>query len=112
MTCLRLCLAPHPGAEREALATLHAWLAGADVPAEARDRCELVLAELLNNVVEHVRPASPLRLIMAPGAGERLCITLINDGRPMPGDAPARAPSASAESDSLCPARERLLASH
>jgi Anti-sigma regulatory factor (Ser/Thr protein kinase) len=85
MACLRLCLAPHPGAVREALATLRAWLAGADVPAEARDRCELVLAELLNNVVEHARPASPVRLIVAPGAGGRLCIALSDGGRPMPG---------------------------
>ena len=85
--CLRLRLQAEPGAVRATLAQARFWLGGQNVPEPARDRCELVLAELLNNIVEHAcAPQLPamLRLILALGP-EGLHICLSDPGRPMPG---------------------------
>lgn len=83
---LRLVIPGTPLAVREGLRTLFAapMLRGLD--ADARGTAELVLAEVLNNVVEHAYAGHPgeieVRLGLMPGS--LLC--LVRDrGHPMPG---------------------------
>lgn len=75
-----------PGAVREALLELREKLQRARIDADLCGTMELVLAEAMNNIVEHAfdTPAQQsLRLEIRRGPG-RFKITLIDTGRPMP----------------------------
>jgi len=52
----------------------------------AAESCELVLAEAMNNIVEHAYPGQggPLRLTLLRD-GDRVTCRLLDHGRPMPG---------------------------
>ncbi len=66
------------------------------LPAEAVDSCELVLAEAMNNIVEHAYGGGDgaLRLTLLRGRHHVIC-RLLDQGRPLPGLAlpPARLPA-------------------
>ncbi|MFP4273637.1 MAG: ATP-binding protein [Paracoccaceae bacterium] len=59
------------------------------LPEERRQTLELVLAELLNNVVEHACASDRPGAIVIRGrrAGSALCFEVSDDGGPMPGGA-------------------------
>lgn len=61
----------------------------ADLSAEDRSTAEIVLAEVLNNVVEHAYAQHPgeIRLSLSVAADQLLCV-IEDDGAPMPGGAP------------------------
>ena len=72
---------------RAALIKVRAALAGRCVAADEIDRAEIVLAEVLNNIVEHAYAAAAageiaLRVDCAPGS---LRFEVADDGGPMPG---------------------------
>ncbi len=72
--------------------------------ADAVDCCELVLAEAMNNIVEHAYGAADgsLRLTLLRGRHRVIC-RLMDCGRPMPGLTlpPSRLPAPDASDDSL-----------
>lgn len=83
---LRMVFPGTPAAVRDALRAILAAPLLDGLDADARGSAELVLAEVLNNVVEHAYAGAPgdidLRLGLRPGG--LLC--LVRDrGRPMPG---------------------------
>ncbi len=84
--CAEYSLNGDPGSVREGLCRmlLSAPLAGLD--AATRGAAEIVLAEVMNNIVEHAYGAGggPIRLCMALRA-EGLCCRIEDRGRPMPG---------------------------
>ena len=57
-----------------------------DLPTDTADCCELVLAEAMNNIVEHAYGPTdgPLRLTLMRGRRRLIC-RLVDRGRPMPG---------------------------
>jgi serine/threonine-protein kinase RsbW len=76
---------------RAALQTLfHAHALGRLAPSD-RDAAELVLAEVLNNIVEHAQSARhgqiELTIRVTP---DGLACTVVDSGRAMPGDGPPR----------------------
>ncbi len=75
-----------PMAVRGALAEARAAWTAAEVAPGVRDAAELVVAEVLNNVVEHAqagRPDGVVTLATWPAEGG-LCCEVRDDGRPMP----------------------------
>lgn len=83
---IRLCLPAAPGAVRRALALIFDRLPPDQLDAEARINAEIVLAEALNNVVEHAygRVGGTIGLTLWPG-GEGLECLIIDRGNPLPG---------------------------
>ncbi|KUF12724.1 ATP-binding protein [Pseudoponticoccus marisrubri] len=76
-----------PEAVRDLLARLTAALQARDALPPPDSMWELVLAEALNNIVEHAygdRPAGRIALRIARGPG-RLRVDIADHGRPMPG---------------------------
>ena len=74
-------------AVRRTLAAVTGWLHRLPEPPAEPATVELVLAELLNNVVEHACAALPGRVIgleLWSGDGGLVC-RITDDGRPMPG---------------------------
>lgn len=94
---LRLSISAEQPSVRAALAEVTALLSGLAVAAEARALVELVLAEALNNIIEHAfacaTVVSPIRLCLTL-CQEGLHVTLVDEGQAMPrGRLPAgRAP--------------------
>ena len=80
------CFAADAGAVRAAL--VHARRAPVlrDLPSDAADCCELVLAEAMNNIVEHAYAdgSGPVRLTLMR-ARQRVICRLLDRGRPLPG---------------------------
>jgi serine/threonine-protein kinase RsbW len=80
------CFAADAAAVRAAL--IHARRASVlrDLPADAADCCELVLAEAMNNIVEHAYAESggPVRLTLMR-ARRRVICRLLDRGQPLPG---------------------------
>jgi serine/threonine-protein kinase RsbW len=85
---LRLVFGSDPFAVRRALAALTAGLAPHLPTPEDRDTVEIVLAEVLNNIVEHAYCAGSgqIELCIRPTA-EGLVCAIADDGLPMPGGA-------------------------
>lgn len=80
-------LAAQSGAVRGALARVRHALARAGVTEEACGRCEIVLAETLNNIVEHAycdTAAGDIRLLVELSPSHVLA-TLTDRGRALPG---------------------------
>lgn len=87
---IRLSLRAEPVAVRAALDRLRADLLGAGIAGEDVAVAELVLAEVLNNVVEHAfsdLDGGRIELTVAPGETGLSC-EVRDNGRPMPGGAP------------------------
>lgn len=86
----RIVLASDPMAVREALGRLVQALRLQALPDEDCGTAEIVLAEALNNVVEHAYAASPgeIELTVTLSGGALTC-TIRDQGRPMPGALPA-----------------------
>lgn len=86
-------------AVRAALAALARALLAHLPSAEARGTVELVLAEVLNNIVEHAyrSGSGPIELRLRPGP-DGVEVFVADEGRPFPGGVlpPARRPSAQA----------------
>jgi serine/threonine-protein kinase RsbW len=95
----------HPLAVRQAIGGVLRSLVHVPLDAEARQSLELVLAEVLNNVVEHaLKDHRGGRIALRAGiAGGRLVAEVSDDGAPMPGDAlpPGRVPSGDSALDDL-----------
>ncbi|MDE3028843.1 MAG: ATP-binding protein [Paracoccaceae bacterium] len=86
---LRLIFESDPMAVRVALISVLAHLSPLLSGPDDRDNAQIVLAEVLNNIVEHAygnRPGSIELFIRPTGAG--LCCDVIDDGTPMPGHTP------------------------
>lgn len=73
-------------AVRDVLSGLPAWPPFAALIADTRDVIELVLAEALNNIVEHayVEASGPVLIGLDP-IPKGLIVTIYDQGRPMPG---------------------------
>lgn len=84
-------------------ANLAAVMAGLDrlgIPPDLRDRAELVLAEVMNNIVEHAYAGQPGQIDLAITlVADGLCCRVSDGGRPMPQGAPpaARLPALRAD---------------
>ncbi len=78
-------LASHPPAVRDFLVALEKWMDRSEVCEELRTSTELVLAEVLNNILEHARPdfAAPIDVTVRAGCDVRCRV--IDRGSPMPG---------------------------
>lgn len=79
-----------PLAVRALLGELFARPDLASLPPSVRDAAELVLAEVLNNIVEHAYDGANGRIgVWAQRAGHRVTCRVTDHGRPMPnGQAP------------------------
>lgn len=73
---------------RHALRTMFDTLLLRGLPEDHRGTAELVLAEALNNIVEHAygRPAGQICITLNLGPGDLVC-RIEDTGKPMPGDA-------------------------
>lgn len=82
---LRLIFVADPLTVRESLARIMASPEVALLSAEVRATVELVLAEVLNNIVEHAYAAGPgqVSLTLRSGSGG-LCCDVVDAGVPMP----------------------------
>jgi serine/threonine-protein kinase RsbW len=91
----RHALRARPGEVRRALGRLRPALARLSPPGEDPELAEIVLAEVLNNIVEHAggpRGGARVAVALWPAAAGILC-RVRDDGRPLPGhDLPAAAP--------------------
>lgn len=87
---LRIVLEPRFEAVRTALADALAGLGYLGISEEERGTLEIVLAEALNNVVEHAARAGGIELRIN-GAGRTLRCAVIDDGEPMHGTIEERA---------------------
>ncbi|SLN68468.1 Blue-light-activated histidine kinase 2 [Aquimixticola soesokkakensis] len=87
---VRLILPATPTAVRRALGSLRAGLCAQDLDAEELGTIELVLAEVLNNVVEHAYENSGRGTIeVRVNTGDRgLYFTVQDEGKPMPENMP------------------------
>jgi serine/threonine-protein kinase RsbW len=83
-----------PLAVRGALATLWSALAPLKLAPEASETLELVLAEVLNNIVEHAYPDGARGEISVTGqkTGNRFYVSVKDSGCPMPGLTPPATP--------------------
>lgn len=93
---VHLCIPARPDAVRRALRQLDQASAAAGLSADARISVEVVLAEVLNNIVEHAYAgqSGEIRITVSPGQ-MGLQFQVADDGRPMPGDVlPAGLPPA------------------
>lgn len=100
---LRLVFDSDPFAVRRALAVLTAGLAPHLPTSEDRDTVEIVLAEVLNNIVEHAYCAGSgrIELCIRPTA-EGLACAIADDGLPMPdGVLPKGRQNVTANADAL-----------
>ena len=90
---LRIVLSSNPLAVRRALERLTGDLSPLELSDEARGTAELVLAEVLNNVVEHAyaEEAEGVIEVTVLQGPRRLLIIVTDEGRPMPGLALPRA---------------------
>lgn len=92
----RLQFAADPAAVRAALLQVDQRLRGEALTPEHRATVELVLAEILNNIVEHAfagLPPGMIQLTLRLGP-DRLCGHTTDTGRPFPGGLPrAEAPA-------------------
>lgn len=86
---LTLTLAATGGEVRRALHEIRATLSEWRVDDEAAAATEIVLAEVLNNIVEHAFADAPPGeiLIWIEHRAEALAIAVVDDGTPMPGEA-------------------------
>ena len=85
---VEICLAETDNGVRDVLGQLLETLDPLDLEREERDTVELVLAEVLNNIVEHAYAGSPTQGVIRLTAKMRtngLHITVLDDGVPMPG---------------------------
>ena len=87
---LKIVLEPRFEAVRTALADALAGLGYLGLSNEERGTLEIVLAEALNNVVEHAARAGGIELRIN-GAGRTLRCAVIDDGEPMTGTIAERA---------------------
>ena len=93
---MRILFPSDPLAVRSALSGVIHGLGHLDLPDDVRGTLELVLAEALNNVVEHAhggRGDGAIEMSVAHDAGpgaHTLTCELIDDGEPMPGGEPPR----------------------
>ncbi|WP_299880605.1 ATP-binding protein [uncultured Sulfitobacter sp.] len=89
---IELCLVNRDHGVRDALARLLVALGPLNLGAEERNTVELVLAEVLNNILEHAYPGiGPLGTvrISVEARSNGLHISVLDDGAPMPdGQAP------------------------
>ena len=78
-----------PHAVRGALKALRGSLAGTDMAREDGDKLELVVAEVLNNVVEHAYADQPdgIVTLIARTLANGVAIQVRDEGRSMPGGA-------------------------
>ena len=86
-TALQLNLVPCEGEVRRAMAAVRDALQGWEVDPLTAGAVEIVLAEVLNNIVEHAyadRMSGEILVWMERRPGD-LAIAVIDDGRPMPG---------------------------
>lgn len=86
---IRLTLPAEPKAVRRALVRICTELLGAGISEDDAATAELVLAEVLNNVVEHAFQGNAdgrIELTIAPEEASLAC-ELRDNGRPMPGGA-------------------------
>lgn len=76
-----------PHGVRAALIQINGMLCGKGVGRDDRDTCETVLAEVLNNIVEHAHAGAAEGDIVVAMARDRggLCVDVTDDGAPMPG---------------------------
>lgn len=85
---LELRIAARPEAVRAALARISGALETGGIGEGMRGTAEIVLAEVLNNIVEHAYAGGQgqiaLRIELCPASGALLCATR-DEGRPMPG---------------------------
>jgi serine/threonine-protein kinase RsbW len=97
LPCLRLAISADPVAVRAALATLCDTLILRTLAEDARGTAELVIAEALNNIVEHAygEDGGEIEIVLRRAPGALFC-QIADRGRPMPGGtAPAgRLPAA------------------
>jgi serine/threonine-protein kinase RsbW len=97
---IRRSIAADPVAVRTALVAISAGLSARGIPPERCATAELVLAEVLNNIVEHAYAGGPGRIHVAISALPDVLHYRVRDGgRPMPGGAPppGRLPDADAD---------------
>lgn len=84
---IRLVLDSDPIAVREALKTLFEGRTLRLLPDDERGTAEIVLAEVLNNVVEHAYASASgkieVTILISPGA---LTCTIVDSGKPIPGE--------------------------
>lgn len=86
-TELNLVFPADQGAVRGALKTAMRFLRAQDITPGQSGSAELVLAEVINNIIEHAYrdgPAGLIELRLRLGEGE-LLFTVLDDGLPMPG---------------------------
>lgn len=83
----RLRLRPGQGEVRATLRTLRERWQGQSLPDELCDRAELILAEVLNNVVEHALCgcADGWIEVRCHAAADGILFEVADNGRPMPG---------------------------
>lgn len=83
---VHLCIPALPDAVRRALRQLDQATAAAGLSADARSSAEVVLAEVLNNIVEHAYSgrSGDIQITFSPGrrGGH---FQVVDDGLPMPG---------------------------
>lgn len=83
--CVRRCLRPDPRSVRALLADLRGIWAEVGLSGATCDRAELVLAEALNNVVEHALPDGDGRIgVQTCQCANGIVICLCDGGAPMP----------------------------
>lgn len=77
-----------PEAVRRVLVQTQAWMVAVGVPSPLRGQAEMVLAEVLNNIVEHAYDggSGPIDLRLRPCSGGLICL-VSDQGLPMPGSA-------------------------
>ncbi|MFN4155939.1 MAG: ATP-binding protein [Paracoccaceae bacterium] len=84
----RIVIPSDPMAVRQALCALFERLMAGQISADARDTAQLVLAEALNNIVEHAYAQSPgeieVTVELCPGG---LTCRIMDAGLPLPGEA-------------------------
>ena len=89
-TKLQFCFSANNDAVRKALADTISGLRQLELPVEETGSVEIVLAEALNNVVEHAYADNPSGMInlQVSQASNGLCFLISDRGNPMPGDMP------------------------
>ena len=83
---VHLCIPALPDAVRRALRQLDQATAAAGLSADARSSAEVVLAEVLNNIVEHAYGGHGGHItVQVEVLADRLLCQIHDGGRPMPG---------------------------
>lgn len=86
---LRLTMPGDPQAVREGLQALFGTLMLRNLPSDGRGTAELVLAEVLNNIVEHAYSRHPGEIELSLSIGQDgLRCQIVDTGLPMPGGQP------------------------